>query len=282
MLLQIRQQFPNAAQQAAAESELYRQLLQRMVDDRIEQVSAEHAHLNVTSDEIDAGLRNVASAQGMTPDRLFEEARKAGLSVQEYRAEIRRQILEGKLLQLRVRGRVRVTDDDVKSTYVRLVNAERRKLSYRLEWIVLRMPADLGPAARTERETLAASLVTTARAGVDAYGRTITFGTLARSFSDDTPTRSRGGDVGTRRPGELAQPIEDEAMKLDVGEVSSPFRYKDGLVIVKVVEREASQLPSLADAHDQIMQRAYGEQMERARRQWLDEQRRSMYIDVRL
>src|SRR5438132_10836329 len=65
-LLQIQQKVPPGAQQAAAESELYKHLLQKMVDERVEQQAAEKAHLSVTTDEIDNGIRNVASQQGLT------------------------------------------------------------------------------------------------------------------------------------------------------------------------------------------------------------------------
>ena len=101
-LMQIRQKMPTGAQMAAAESELYKQLIERMVDERVEQQAAERAHLSVTAEEIDNGIKNVASQQGISVDRLIEEATKTGLSRQEYRDEVRRQILEGKLLQLRV------------------------------------------------------------------------------------------------------------------------------------------------------------------------------------
>src|SRR5947209_8398863 len=77
-LLQIQQKVPPGAQQAAAESELYKHLLQRMVDERVEQQAAEKAHLTVTTDEIDAGIRNVASQQGITVEQLVEEAGKTG------------------------------------------------------------------------------------------------------------------------------------------------------------------------------------------------------------
>src|SRR5262245_13783176 len=79
-LLQIQQKMPSGAQQAAAESELYKQLIERMVDDRIEQQAAERAHLSVTAEEIDNGIKNVASQQGISVDRLVEEATKTGLS----------------------------------------------------------------------------------------------------------------------------------------------------------------------------------------------------------
>jgi peptidyl-prolyl cis-trans isomerase SurA len=281
-LAQIEQQVPVGAQRAAAESELYKQLLDRMVDERIEQQAADKAHLTVTSEEMDAGLRNIATQQNITVEQLVEQAHiQAGLTAQEYRDEIRRQILEGKLLQLRVRGRVHITEDDIRSAYAKLVGAERHRLSYRAAWVVLHMPAGASPAARADRDELAERIAATARAGVDGRGLGVKFEDLARSFSDDTPTRGLGGDLGTRKPGELAQAVEDEASKLDVGQVSQPFRYKDALVVLRVVEREPSQLPSFEKAKDEMVQRAYSEQMDKARKQWLDEQRRSLYVDVR-
>jgi peptidyl-prolyl cis-trans isomerase SurA len=281
-LMQIRQRAPAGAQQAAAESEMYKQLLERMVDERVEQQAAEKAHLTVTSEEIDAGLRNVAAQQGLTVEQLVQEAAKTGLTPQEYRDEVRRQILEGKLLQLRVRGRVRVTEDDIRVTYNKLVQAERGRLGYRLAWIVLHVAPDATDAARADREQLAERLVATARARVDNKQRPVEFADLARNFSDDTPTRGHGGDLGPRKPGDLAQTIEDEAGKLDVGGVSAPFRFKDDLVIIKVVSRDPSQLPALEQAKDELLQRAYGEQMEKARKQWIDELRHATYVDVRL
>src|ERR1700704_4547288 len=83
-LLQIRQRQPSgAAQQAAAESEMYKQLIERMVDERVELKAAEKARLAVTSEEVDAGLRNVAGQQGLTVEQLVQEAGKTGLTPPE-------------------------------------------------------------------------------------------------------------------------------------------------------------------------------------------------------
>jgi peptidyl-prolyl cis-trans isomerase SurA len=281
-LLQIHQRLPPGAQQAAAESDLMRQLLQKMVDERVEQQAAEKAHVSVTSDEIDNGLRNVANQQGITVERLMEEAAKTGLSAQEYRDEVRRQILEGKLLQLRVRGRVRVTEDDIKAMYAKLRQDERSRLGYRLSWVVLRMPPDASAGARADREDLALRIAATARAGVDNRGNHVEFESLARAFSDDAPTRPMGGDLGHHKPGDLAQIIEDEAMKLEVGGVSAPFKYKNDLVVIKVSSRDGSQLPGIDDVRDELLQRTYAEQMDKARKQWIEEMRHGTYVDVRL
>jgi peptidyl-prolyl cis-trans isomerase SurA len=281
-LVEIHQRSSNGSELAARESEMHKELVQQLVDYRIEQQAAEKAHVVVTSEEIDAGLRNVANQQGLTVDRLIEEASRVGLSAQEYRDEVRRQILDGKLLQLRVRGRVRVTEDDLRAMYDKLVRAERARLSYRLAWIVIRGGQEISPFARAERERLADRVASTARNGVDVSGHPVDFADLARSFSDDTPTRPLGGDLGKHQPSDLAQPIEDEAQKLAVGGVSAPFRFKDDLVIIKVLWREPSRMPSFEDAREELIQRSYGEQMQKARRQWIDELRRATYVDIRL
>ena len=99
------------AARAAAESELHRELLERMIDERLEEVAADRAHVAVTPDEIDGALRSIAFQARLTVAELVGEAARQGLTEQGYRDELRRQVLEAKLLELRVRGRVRPTSD---------------------------------------------------------------------------------------------------------------------------------------------------------------------------
>jgi peptidyl-prolyl cis-trans isomerase SurA len=281
-ILQVQQRAAPGAQRAAAESEVLKQVLERMVDERIEARQAERAHIAVSNDEIDTGLRNIAEQQGLTVERLTEEAKRIGTSAQEYRDEIRRQILQVKLMQLRVKSRIRVTDEDIDATYARLVRFDRRRLGYRVAWVVLHVPPLSSPEAVNDRRELAEQIAATARAGHDTQGRPVDFATLVRSFSDDTPSRAAGGDLGWHKPGDLAQAIEDEAITLDVGQVCSPFTYQDAIIVMKLLDREPSQLPPLAQARDEIAQRAYNEQMEKMRKQWLQELRRGVHVDTRL
>src|SRR3954463_16404577 len=108
----------NPTQQAAQESEMFRELLNRLIDERLEDTAADKAHLTVSPEEVDAGIRQGASQKNLKPQDVINEAKKQGLTEQDYRDEIRRQVLEGKLIQLRVRGRVRVTEQDARAAYV--------------------------------------------------------------------------------------------------------------------------------------------------------------------
>jgi hypothetical protein len=57
--------------------------------------------------------------QPITVAGVMAAARSQGLTEDDFREEIRRQILEGKLLELRVRPRVRVTERDAREAYSR-------------------------------------------------------------------------------------------------------------------------------------------------------------------
>ncbi len=286
-LAQILQKVPPGAQQAAAESQMFKELIERMVEEELEAQAADRARINVAADEIDNAFRNIAAAQNKSVAKIYDEARTtSGLSEQDYRDEIRRQILEGKMLQLRVKGRLRLTEDDVRATFDKVVREERRRLEYHPAWIVLRLPAGSSPEAMAERQRLATELATRARRGEDFAG-------LAKRFSDDTATRDAGGDLGNRatqgsqaavagRRPVMALDLEAALMTLDPGHVTDPMRAGDALVVMKLVERAPSKYTTLEAARPEMMQRAQSEVLERAKRKWLEELRRRTHLEVRL
>jgi peptidyl-prolyl cis-trans isomerase SurA len=142
-LYRIIQQTQNPAQQAAQESEMFRELLSRMIDERLEEQAAAKANITVGSDEVDAGIKQVAAhAHIDVPTAIAEAKRQGGLSEQDYRDEIRRQVLEGKLIQLRVRNRVRVTDADARAVYSRWVKEMRKEQTVDLRLLALAIPPD--------------------------------------------------------------------------------------------------------------------------------------------
>ena len=71
----------NASQAAAAESDLMRELLTRLIDDRLEEGAARAKRTSRSpTKEIDSGLRQVASQNGIDPKVLVAEAKRQGLT----------------------------------------------------------------------------------------------------------------------------------------------------------------------------------------------------------
>ncbi len=286
-LMVIQQKVPPGAQQAAAESQMFKELIEKIVDEELEAQAAQKANITVTAEEIDNAFRNIAAAQGTTVAALYKEAAtKNGLSQQDYRDEIKRQLLEGKMLQLRVKGRVRITEEDVKAMFDRTVREERRRREYHPQWIVLQLLPGSSPQAVAERKALAAELAQRARKGED-------FAALAKKYSDDTKTRDGGGDLGIKAPNGtqaaltgrrpvMSAELEEVVMGLDEGQVSDPKLVGDGIVVVKLVDRQPSRYTTLEAARPEMMQRLQAEILEKAKKKWLEELKRKTHLEIRL
>jgi peptidyl-prolyl cis-trans isomerase SurA len=286
-LLQVTQKVPPGPQYAAAESQVLKELMAKMIDEELEAQAAAKANITVTPDEIDNAIRNVAQLQGMSSTDLIREARvRSGMSEQDYRDELRRQILEGKMLQIRVKGRVRITEEDVKAMFERTLREERRRREYHPAWIVLRILPGSTREAKAERQELASQLIQRARKGED-------FAALAKSYSDDTATRELGGDLGIRAPqgsqaataGKkpvLAPELETAVMALEPGQVAEPVEVGGALVILKLVSRQESRYTSYEEAKAEMVQRLQAEILDRAKRKWLEELKGRTHLDVRL
>jgi len=273
--MQVYATVPEGASRNAALSQLYRQLVERLVDEELQGREAAKSNITVSAEEIQAALERVARQNDVSVEQLFEEAQKNGLGVAEYRQEIRRQLLDAKMLNLRIQGRMRIGEDDMRNAYKRIAQEERRKLDFRAAWIRLQIPPGSGTAGAARQRDLATQVAARARAGAD-------FAELASTYSSDPATRDTGGLLRPMLPGELPPELDSALLAMEPGEVSAPIRLGDAWMVLKLVERAPSQLPEYEQAKPQLQTRVYTEKMDAARRQWLDGLRKRTHVDIRL
>lgn len=134
-----------------------------------------------------------------------------------------------------------------------------------------RVTAQLAPEAEQVRaqhilvgdEALAKRLGAEVRNGAD-------FNALARQYSEDEGTRSRGGELGFFPRGVMSPAFDEAAFSLAVGEVSDAVRSDLGYHIIQVLERAASR-PVAAELWPAVRQYAF--------EQWLAEQRAQAQIE---
>jgi hypothetical protein len=140
-------------------------------------------------------------------------------------------------------------EDDLRATYKRLVQEERRRLDFRAAWIRLQIPPGGGAEAVTEVKETAAQVSARARSGAD-------FGELARRYSADASTKNQGGLLATMRVGELPRRGgQRPARPWKVGEVTAPLRQGDAWLVLKLVERAEGQIPDYEKAKPQLQSR---------------------------
>ncbi len=258
---------------AAAETEIYKEFLTRMIDERLEEVAADRAHLSVAPEDIDAAIERIAANAHVRPHDVILEVRRQGLSEQDFRDELRRQILDGKLVELRVRPRVRVSDQDSRAAYQRYRQEIVDQHPVDLRILALRLTSDA--AART---ALANQIVQQARHGAD-------FCKLVALYTEDTETKGTCGSRGPQPMAALVPQMQEAIKTMKPNEVSDPMVVSspgagDAIVIVQLLSEP--QVPSFDQVKNEMWQRAMMDGIERQRKLWLQELRRGVYIDVRL
>lgn len=269
-MLQVQQGVPAGAQRNAAISQVYKAVLQKIVDEELLEKAAGQAKVTITPAEIDEALKRVAAQNKLTVEQVLSEAERAGLNESKYREELRRQLLEAKLLNVRLQGRIRITEEDLRSAYRKIEIEERGELNVQLAWIVVRGEGRTPAEARKLAEAAA------------ARARHEDFAGVARAVSEDPGTRAGGGAMAKTRPDALQPDVARQAASLAVGQISQPFRVGKDFVVLKVLERDASSLPDYEAAKRELSERVYMDKMAQARRVWLDNLRRQHHVDVRL
>jgi len=279
--IRMRANDPNVV--SVQEQEMYKELLQSMISDRLEEQQADKAHITVTPEEIDRAVAQIA-AQAQAQQRrpvtardVLEEVRRQGMTEQDFRDQIRREVLEGKLMELRVRPRVRVTEEDARISYQHFAQEFRDQQPVEVRIIVLRIPPGATLQQQQAKIDLADEIVKEARSGKDFCG-------LVRQYTDDASTKTMCGSHGPEAFAQLLPPIQQVVKTVKPGDVSDPLPMRAGAdaVVVIAMPMGAANVPAYEQVKNEMMQRALLEGLERAKKQWLQELRQNVYIDVRL
>ncbi len=272
LTLVARQTGGDPTQMAAAEPSIMRTVLDQMIDERLIEQQADKAHISVKMAELDRALETKAQQVGITEKQLLEQARMQGFSEQDYRDEVRRQLLEGKLLQLRVAGRVRITEQDARAAYAKLVKQIGSEAPVDLQVIAMKLPTSA--AGIDAKEKLAQDIVMRARRGED-------FCKLVKEDSDDTATLDNCGSRGAQPMSRILPAARQMLQHMKEGDISDPIRIGDqAIVVFRLAKRQP--IPPYEKVREQMYDQATEEAIMQQRTVWVKELRRAAVIDVRL
>ena len=251
-------------------------LRKEAMDLLIEQVlvgqAAEAAGIEIPPEAIDksiADLRSIFDSENGYRIKLQDE----GFDDETFRAHMERMYRAKVYLDdIRI-GAAVVSDEDVETYYDE--NKDRLTLpeQVRVRHILLAWkPLGKQDDRAFIREQMT-PILERARAGED-------FAALAREFSDDYATKQVGGDTGFFHRGEMAPQFEAVAFSLQPGEISEPVETPFGVHIIKLEERQESELLPYDDIRDQLREHVRNELAEAAVRAEIDRLKAAAEIKI--
>lgn len=251
-------------QRLAALRQLYDELLEQLINEELVERAAQAQQIRISAADVDRAVQNVIRQNGLSEEEFWSVVEQQGYTQAEYRSDLRRQLLRYRLLNERVRGRVNITEEDVRRVYDQRTRRVNRALRFRTSHVLL--PLEEGATATATAE---------ARELIDSLHSELT----AETF-EDVIDEVGGGDLGWLRQGDLPTELEEVLLAMQPGEISAPVRGPSGFHVFLLHERERgdASVPPFEQMRDQIYQEMMGRAMERQERLFLEELRRGAIV----
>ena len=294
----VKQQDPSDPDKAFAERE--KDILRDLIDQQL--LLDKGKDLGITGDtELIKRLDQMRKDMKLeTMEELEKAATAQGISYEDFKQNMRNQIITQKVIGEEVGSHLNITTEEQQKFYDTHKSELEQPESVRLSEILVtpektaEKPAadkaagaatdssaatpDAAKQAADEAAALAASeakaneLLKQLRAGAN-------FDDVAKKYSAG-PSAAQGGDLGVFKRGMLAKEIENRAFAMKSGDVSDVIRVKQGYMIMKVTEHQMAGIPSLKDVTPKIMDALYYEKLQPALRSYLTKLREEAYIKI--
>lgn len=208
---------------------LERQVLERMITDRVQLQLASETGIRVDDVQLDKILARIAADNKMTLPQFRAAIERDGMVFARFREDLRGEVLISRLREREVDSRIVVTESEI-DNFLKTSAARGGNDELNLAHILVRVPEGASPEQLAQRRERAEQALGRAKSGSE-------FGQVAAEFSD-APDALKGGVMGARPADRWPTLFADAARGLKVGEVSPVLRSPAGFHIIRVIERK--------------------------------------------
>ncbi|HEX7030103.1 MAG TPA: peptidylprolyl isomerase [Gammaproteobacteria bacterium] len=203
------------------------QVLDRMVTIELQLQFAERAGVRISDDRVNQALTEIAQRNGATLSDLPAMLAAEGVNYNDFREDIREEMLLAEVQQGAVSARVTVSPREVDEYLARQEEIGAGE-EYLVSHILIAVPGQAPPeeieAAREQAAGIRKQVVEGA-----------SFADMAMAYSDSQQALE-GGSLGWRKLTELPTLFTDVVADLQAGEVSQPIRSGSGWHLVRLDE----------------------------------------------
>jgi peptidyl-prolyl cis-trans isomerase SurA len=208
------------------DSVLRKQVLDRLILERIELEQADRDGIAISDDQVNAALEDIAKRNNIPFSDLPTVLAQQGIDYTDYREEMRQQLTLGLLRQRDVLQRIVVTPREIDQFLAKQAKQPVGNEEYSVSHILISVPPNATPDQLAEAQQRADDVYHRASKGED-------FAKLAVAYSNSEDAL-QGGSLGWRQGSELPTFLSSLILGLKPGEVGAPLRTPTGFHIVKL------------------------------------------------
>ncbi|MBI5782813.1 MAG: peptidylprolyl isomerase [Gammaproteobacteria bacterium] len=211
---------------APQDAVLKKQLLERMVLERLQIQLAAQTGIRISESDVDRAFETMARRNNLNAEEFRKALNQKGMDITAYRNQLRDQLTIQQLLEREINNRVTVTDNEVDNFLENPQSRADMGMSYQLSHILIGIPESASPeaiqAARKRAEDVHRQL-----AGGANFEQTA----VSHSQGADA---LKGGNLGWKKAGELPELFLSVLKNMSAGGISDILRSPNGFHILKL------------------------------------------------
>ena len=209
---------------------LKKQVLERLISERIQLNMGFNAGVRISDREIDQTIARLAAGNNLSAEQYMQQIIASGESVSDLRENIANEIIIMQVQQGSVMRGIHVSEQELNN----FLNSEEGKLmtspEVKLGQILISAPSSASTETIDASQQKLNDIIAQINQGED-------FKQLAIANSDDQ-SALEGGDLGWRKQSQLPSLFTDAIVNLKPGEISKPIRSGAGFHVLKLYDRK--------------------------------------------
>ncbi len=238
---------------AADRSTVTETYLRRLIEEHLILQEARTAGIDVTADEVEQSIAYFKKQSGLSQAELEKSLAEEGMTMSEYRSELKNHLISLKIIDKEVSAKVLVSTSDINRYY------EQSKQLF------LESPE----RAQVKALHLKLSDNPTLTEITDLKVKSLKISAEIRNGEPFEKVAVQHVDFGEIQRGTLIPALEDKIFSMKEGEVSGPVWTKEGVYILKLVKRNMPSYIPQAKVRDQIYAKVYEQQKEQKFNEWM-------------
>lgn len=218
---------------------LQKQILERLINDRLQLQFAAQTGLRVDDAQLDKTIERIAEQNQLSTGEFRKALEAEGIPYRKFREDIRNEIILARLREREVDNRVNVTESEIDNFLTTQSSRTDIQDEFEVAHILIRAPEEGTPEELQKLKAKAETALKELQGGAD-------FGQVSAGYSD-APNALEGGMLGWKTSSQLPALFADALQALQPGQLSPILRSPNGYHILKLINRRGGSSPLVVD-----------------------------------
>lgn len=259
----IKMQYLQANMETPSTSVLKKQALDQIINKKVQLQLAKQAGIEASNKDLERAISFIAKQNNMDADDLLSRVSQEGMSVNDYKAELREQIVLQKLQEQEIIGKISVSEDEV-SEYIRLhTTSSNASKEYRIDDIVVALPESASSDNIADAEKQAKTLVSALK---------------NKQTTALSNNNIQHNDLGWRKLDEIPSLFTEQVASMQKDDVAGPIVAPNGIHVLHLTDVRSDGGTQTAPTQKQAENAVYQHKFAEAVQTWISKQRGQSFI----